>query len=906
MLQGCEAFMSDEDRLQRAEARLAEASYDGAMTDVKTVLENDPEHAGARLTLARIEFVLGDLAAAEMNVDRAMRAGASSVDARRLRYEILLSSGQASLAKELLADDDEFGDYERALYEARIARAEGDLGTARDKLTTILAADANHAQALLELARVEGSEGRLEDALAHARNASADLAERARAMLVVGSLEVILGRHEAARDALLEARQAARHLRIPEQLTLAAALTDVQLSLRDADGAAEAMRPLSSRAPDAALTRHFRARIAMLRQDFTAAIAESQRALRADPNHVPSQLLMAAAQLASRSLEQAEHTLDTVLGRDADNVTARKLLAQVYLQRNEPQRAQSVLEPVMGQASDAQLDWLMGRAMMRSGMTEAGVARLERSVEEQPENLRLRLELAGAYIAAQQSQRAVALLEQVDPAAPGAGGARAMLVLASVAGKPLAEARREVDRLVAAHGEDAMLLAAAGAWLGKRGFMQPARELLDRALSVDAAHVGARLTRAQFAARAGDADAARRDLEAVLEHDPGSETARIGLSELAWRAGDRASARRRLEEAISVDPRATDARMRLSQMAFLEGDTERAHGLLAQAVQVASDRGAVLMQAGQTLAQAGLAEDALARFREAVAAGAPAATLHAARLLLELDRPDEARRLVEGALVRNPNWREAGRLLVQLDAKQGRLEQALAGARSLVPDGSFASLREAEGEVFFLAGDLERSLAAFEESLQRRASGPTALKAYRVRRALGRAPVEKNLIDYLARAPEDHAVRRTLAVHYETSGEGRRAIAEYERMINAGSDDVVALNNLAWARHVAGDPGALELARRAYELAPRYAEIADTYGWILVRTGKIQDGLRVLESALAGAPENPDVLYHAAYAYVREGQTARAKELLEQSLRSERFASRRDAETLLQTMAANP
>src|SRR5690606_31054464 len=154
---------------------------------------------------------------------------------------------------------------------------------------------------------------------------------------------------------------------------------------------------------------------------------------------------------------------------------------------------------------------------------------------------------------------------------------------------------------------------------------------------------------------------------------------------------------------------------------------ERAHGLLAQAVQVASDRGAVLMQAGQTLAQAGLAEDALARFREAVAAGAPAATLHAARLLLELDRPDEARRLVEGALVRNPNWREAGRLLVQLDAKQGRLEQALAGARSLVPDGSFASLREAEGEVFFLAGDLERSLAAFEESLQRRASGPTAL-----------------------------------------------------------------------------------------------------------------------------------------------------------------------------------
>ena len=100
-------------------------------------------------------------------------------------------------------------------------------------------------------------------------------------------------------------------------------------------------------------------------------------------------------------------------------------------------------------------------------------------------------------------------------------------------------------------------------------------------------------------------------------------------------------------------------------------------------------------------------------------------------------------------------------------------------------------------------------------------------------------------------------------------------------------------------------PRALDLAQRAYAAAPGYPEISDTYGWILVRMDRITEGLPVLEQALAKAPANPDVQYHAAFAYVKTGQPQRAAELLRKALAtSQPFASREAAERLLKSVAS--
>ena len=121
-----------------------------------------------------------------------------------------------------------------------------------------------------------------------------------------------------------------------------------------------------------------------------------------------------------------------------------------------------------------------------------------------------------------------------------------------------------------------------------------------------------------------------------------------------------------------------------------------------------------------------------------------------------------------------------------------------------------------------------------------------------------------------------------------------------------GAGDPVMLNNFAWLLHEKGDARAVDLARRAYTAAPGIAEVADTYGWILVEGGKTAEGVKVLQEALAKAPTNPDVQYHLAAAYAKTGSAAEGFRARARIAEGEGpFASRSAAEGLLRSLTAS-
>ncbi len=114
------------------------------------------------------------------------------------------------------------------------------------------------------------------------------------------------------------------------------------------------------------------------------------------------------------------------------------------------------------------------------------------------------------------------------------------------------------------------------------------------------------------------------------------------------------------------------------------------------------------------------------------------------------------------------------------------------------------------------------------------------------------------------------------------------------------------LNNLAWLYQQTGDERAEATARRAFDLAPDDPAVIDTYGWILVRSGKVTEGLAALERAAARAPDNPDIRYHHAYALAQAGQGAKARAVLDELLAAHpQFASRTEAVQLQRKLAGN-
>jgi putative PEP-CTERM system TPR-repeat lipoprotein len=902
---GCSARVTPAERVATAREHMSKGAMSAAVVELKSALQEAPQNADARLALAEASYWLGDLDSAAKEIERARSAGAPEERVLPLQYEILLTQRSFDAADELLKRDSHSSPLRKLTVAARIDNGRGNAAAAEEKLTAALHDAPDDPEALLELARLKAQRGDRVGALDTAARVTGSAELAGRAALFRGQLLMLGTEYQAARDMLAKLLEDPKVLRAPDQLAAAVALTETNIALADAQAAEAGLAKVASMVPNSAITHYLRARIAMLRRDAAGAVAEAQLALQVDPKHEQSQLLLATAHLAQGATEQAEHVLHRLLASSPGNSAARKLLANIYLQRNEADKARDVLAAAAADRGDPQVDWLMGAALLGSGMGAEGLEHLERSVAADSGNAQRKLTLAGAYIAAGATDKAVALLEGFPSESALAPQARRLLVLATAAGKPSAQARAEIEELVKKNGNDGSLLSAAGSYFAATGDAVSARQVLERALKVDPKSVDARMTLARLDAAALDVGNSERLLREVIQIDSRYQAAYLALAQLAWSGGNRAQARKWLEQAITAYPAAVDARLRLAQFAFVEGDAPRGRGLLDQAVRVASgDRGRVLAAVGNVLAAAKLTDEALAKFQEASAAGNRDATLAAARLHLQLDQRAQARDLLTKAVAEPPKWPEAERMLVITLAADGDVDGALARAKTAFRDAPAPAMRELEGDIYATARRSAEAIAAYEQAQKAQPSAAVALKIFRVRRSAGEPSAESSLVQWLQRTPEDAQVRSVLAAYYESAGDTGRAVQEYEKLLAANAITPALLNNLAWALHQKGDPRALELARRAQAAAPSSGAIADTYGWILVQMGKVQEGRDMLEMAVSREPSNPEILYHAAVAYSKSGQVSRARELLQSVLKSpNQFASRADAERLARTLS---
>ena len=902
---GCDARVTPAERIATARELMSKGAVSAAVVELKSALQEAPENAEARFALAEASFWLGDLESAAKEIDRARSAGAAEERVVTLQYEVLLAQRRFTEADDLLKRDSHSSPQRKLTLAARIENGQGNFAAAEEKLAAALHEAPNDPEALLELAKLKAQRGDNAAALDIVSRIAGSPGIAGRASLLRGQLLMLSGEHQAARDTLSTLLKDAKVLRAPDQFTAAVTLTEANIALADAPGAEAALAMVASVVPNAAVTHYLRARIAMLRNDAEGAAAEAQLALQIDPRHEQSQLLLATAHLARGANEQAEQVLTRLLASSPDNFAARKLLANIYLGRNRPEQARDVLSAAAANRGDPQVDWLMGAALLGSGSGAAGLEHLERSVAADPRNEQRKLTLATAYIAAGATDKSVALLEAFPPESPLAPRAKRLLVLATAAGKPAAQARAEIQELVNKNGTDASVLSAAGSYFGATGDVATARQLLERAIKIDPKSLDARMGLARVQAAALEVRDSERLLREVIQIDSRYQAAYLTLAQLSASAGDRAQARKWLEQAIAAYPGAIDARLRLAQIAFVEGDATRGRALLDQAVRVAADnRAKVLTAVGSVLAGANLPDEALAKFREASAAGDRSATLAAAKLHLQLDQRAQARDLLTAAVAEQPKWLEAERLLIATLAADGDVDGALARAKTVFRDAPPAAVRELEGDIYASARRAPQAIEAYEQAQRAKPSSALALKLFRARRSVGEQSAERSLVQWLQRTPEDSQVRSVLAAYYDSSGDSARAVQEYERLLAANAISPEMLNNLAWALHLKGDPRALELARRAHAAAPRSGAIADTYGWILVQMGKVQEGRDVLEMALNREPENPDIAYHAAVAYSKSGQISRARDLLQGVLKSpSQFASRAEAEQLARTLS---
>ncbi|MDG6096161.1 PEP-CTERM system TPR-repeat protein PrsT [Alteromonas sp. ZYF713] len=147
---------------------------------------------------------------------------------------------------------------------------------------------------------------------------------------------------------------------------------------------------------------------------------------------------------------------------------------------------------------------------------------------------------------------------------------------------------------------------------------------------------------------------------------------------------------------------------------------------------------------------------------------------------------------------------------------------------------------------------------------------------------LGQADKGLEYLQTEAAKENDTLVFKLISADYASSyGMYDASIELYKQVLAQKPDDFASLNNLASVYTQAGDlTKAAEVAKRVIEIAPDSPYALDTYGYVLLKQGKVQEGQAFVERALGKDPNNKEIQLHNVEALILNNELTQARSML--------------------------
>lgn len=812
----------------------------------------------------------------------------------------------------------------------------GDWQRARIELNKALESRGHHPQAWLLLAEVsldtgdtKGAKTALDDALAAGATGPELDALRVRMWLAAGQPQAVL-------DAVT---RHAIHLSEPER---SFALARAHNELGKPDEALASLKSVLAQQPGLAEAHVLMGESLAGKGALAAALQEAEAAERLDPKSsdaplLAGRLLMAVGQFAAaeRSLSLALKHMppDEPIGQRA---TALSALTDMQLRLGQLDAAAGSQRALARCAPGAALTQLLGaRIKIARGDARGAVDELELLTVSAPDFMQARLLLGAELLAAGKPEQAQVQLAAVLERIPGSVEARALLATAQLDASQPEAALNVLVPVLTAQAPNPRLLALAGAIAVRLDGADHVLAVLASADGVDPQNKNVRLNLAQAYLGAGRPDlalgllqplgapgnlraeslliaalrgaegprAADAEVQRLLAAQPRSSAILNAAAEYHVTRRDFAAARRLLGDSLKLDPENPATSLELARVDAAAGDLQAAQGILRDMLALHPQALPVRIALAQVLADAKVYPQALSVLGAAgpSATGQTALEFATARVYLAEGDLPQASRALDRAIALDPGnpaiAHEGVTLLLQAKQYGAALERVATWLVSRPADPDALAL---EGNAEEGLGNTAAALTAYAQAQKLQPSGALAVKLLQIHRAANAVHPEQSLVQWLARNPHDVFAREALAQYELETRQLKSAGLEFAAVLAQAPDNVVALNDLAWIDDEIGDPHALSLAERAYQLAPDSPDVNDTLGWILAREGQAAQALPRLAQAVTLAPTDPEIEYHYAYALFKRGQKLQARTILSKLLsKPAAFDSRDEAERLL-------
>jgi len=896
-------------------ARIERKDDAGAVIQLKNALQIDPRMLSAHLLLGRAYLKSGQPDAAQESLETALRLGADRTQVALMLARAYVEQGKPKDVLDRFAPES-VPSNERA--ELLVIRGEahkqlGDFRAATQSFESARAFDVTSLPATLALADAYAHQGRESEANKLAEEAVARTPEDARVWYSKGAVLHASHDSKGALDAYAQA------LKLEPKFTVAR-ISRVSL-LFDLGRDKEALPDLDylkRESPKEPRGAYFRALYFNRTGDANGtreALAEVTKLL--DP--VPSEVLRARAPellmigaLAHHGLDEPEKAiryLEAFLESNSTNPGARKLLASIHIGRKEFTRAIDLLEVGQRYApKDPQLLALLASAYMAVGKNQMAARFLEQALETGSGSPEVNATLGFNLMQTGQQDLGIQYLQKAFDKDPSRGNLGTSLAVLHIRRGDPKKALSVAERLLQRQPNNAAVLNLSGVAKAALGDNSGARLDYDKAIRSDPGLSAARLNLAKLDLAEKKFDSARTRLIAINKERLKDPQPLYELARLEDALGRPTEAIRWLERLRIAGDKHVPGNLLLSDLLLRTGQPKKALEVLQALQPVTQDNldvngalaAALIANGDRKGAQTALQK--MTRVAEFDAAW----QYRIAQLQVRAGNAQGALYSLDKALSANPRYLPARVLLTEIDVSEGRLDQSEARARAILA----ANASEPEG--FRLLGDIAVRRAKFVDAtafyrnaLAKAASTPNALRVYNATLASGDARGATAFLEtWLKSHPGDAVSQQALAEGYMRSGDLATARSRYEALLKPGFEPPTVLNNLAVIADRQGDGAkAVDYAKRAVAVAPGSAGVLDTFGWLLVRRGDFDTGLKHLREAKVRDPRNPEIRFHLASALAMGGRKSEAKQELTLLLSEvPTFAGASDAKALLKQL----
>lgn len=869
---------SPEEHMQKAIEYQQSGDSKAAIIELKNVLKQEPDNSNARWMLGNLYLEVGDGESAIKELSRAVQLGIKGAENEHPLVRAYFMRGRFQDALDQL-------EGEEKTAEVLVLRGQGLLGLkkteeAKSEFEAALEMDAASLDALLGLATIHLQLGDTDNGLAQVEKALAVDNGFSRAWLLKGDILFVLQQPDAAIEAFQKATD-------DEGLKLQAALgvARVQVSQKNFAAAGAELKKVLTELPEHPMANYLQAVIYAQEDNLEAANLALQTVFKRSVDYPPALLLMGSVSYRLGQMEQAGNYLSRLVASQPSHIPGRKLLASVRIASGQVMEAIEILEPVVDETTrDAALLAQLGGAYLKIGKLEKGSDFLERAALIAPDNAPIKTQLAITKLQTGKIDEAIHELEVVVAMDDPPDMAEILLVSHRLRSGDFMGALKIVTALIEREPDNPVAYNLQGATFLQLKRPDDAKKAYLTALEKKGDFHPAAMNLANLAIQNNDEELAKGYLKGILSQDDSYEPALISLAKMEEAGGDLESVVALLEKARAGNPKALQSRLLLANYYLRVGPAARAKVIIDEAKSNYPESPPVQFLYARISNVTGDYSEAINTLNPLLEREPENVDflLQMSVAQLATKNIEQARELLQKIMGIDSNYPPAIAGMFSVEMATKNYSEAEKLAKHLVVQNPESALGYTlMGDLFSQSMAYEKARTNYKRAQEIAPSSNLVSKLFQVEKAAGNLSAGIDILgQWVAKHPKDDFIAALYASNQQQVGNSIEAKKAYQSLLEKKPENVGVLNNLAWLYYEEGDlKRALELAEKAWRLAPGRAEVIDTYGWILLDSDK-KKALFYLGQAAELMPESGDIQFHLAAALVANDKKKNAEAIL--------------------------